>query len=130
MNNRILTILAHKDKFEPGTPASENNIVEAEKTLGLSFSQEYRTYLEKYGSASFFGHILTGISPFPGVNVVEVTLEQREFNPIVPHSMYVIEQLHIDGVVIWQDFSGSIYQTTPGSKPMKICDSLKEYLQI
>ena len=36
--------------------------------------------------------------------------------------------LDIDGVVIWQDGSGKIYQTVPGGGRTFIADSLSEYI--
>ena len=42
---------------------------------------------------------------------------------------YVIEQTHIDGIVIWQSASGAIFQTILGSKTRKIYESLPKYIE-
>ena len=60
----------------------------------------------------------------------DVTKEEREKMPDVPQSWYVIEQAHIDGIVIWQSGDGDIYQTIPGYNPQKIADSLAEYIDM
>lgn len=128
MENLFLKLVEKKEGFEPATPASEDSIAEAEKKLGLFFSQEYKEYLLKHGAISYHGHIFTGISPFPGVDVVAVTTEARQNNPQVPLSYYVIEEAHIDGLIIWQDASGNIFRTIPGYAPSKMCGSLAEYV--
>ena len=129
MDNLFLKLIEQKEGFESATPATEENIAEAEKKLGLSFSQEYKDYLLKYGAISYHGHIFTGISPFPGVDVVAVTLEARQNNPQVPMAYYVIEEAHIDGLIIWQNDSGAVYRTVPGYAPSKMCGSLAEYIE-
>ena len=42
--------------------------------------------------------------------------------------MYVIEELDIDGVTVWQSSDGGIYELIPGSSPEKIAGSIAEYL--
>jgi len=44
--------------------------------------------------------------------------------------MYVVEEVHVDGLVIWQDESGQVYQTIPGSLPQKIANTLSDYLDV
>ncbi len=43
--------------------------------------------------------------------------------------LYVIEQTHIDDIVIWQSEAGEIYQTVGGLKPEKIADGIIDYFQ-
>ena len=58
---------------------SEQEIKEAEKSLGLSFAADYRAYLEKVGLACFGGHELTGLTKIARLDVVAVTKEQRNY---------------------------------------------------
>ena len=109
---------------------SSDKIKEEETILNLSFSEEYKQYLVAFGEASFNGHEFTGITTIERLNVVNVTLEERKNNPKVPSNFYVIEQANIDGIVIWQLETGEIYQTAPNSEPIKLCDSLSEYMDI
>lgn len=129
MRKSFIDMLSQNEKFESGTPATLDSIKKAEDELSLAFSDEYREYLLKYGCASFIGHIFTGISRYPGVSVVSVTEDARLYNPQVSGEFYVIEETHMDGVVIWQKASGEIYQSAPGSGFVKICDSLLEYIE-
>jgi len=45
--------------------------------------------------------------------------------------MYVIEELGVDGIAIWQNSKGEIFQTIPRKevKPEKIYDTFLEYLE-
>lgn len=113
--------------FRSRKPATMEQIENAEDELGVSFANEYKQYLLAYGAASFFGHEFTGISSSSRISVVDITLEERELNN-VSDDLYVVEQTNIDGIVIWQDSKGNIYETQPCSDAKKICNSLSEYI--
>ena len=115
--------------FKSRTPASEEQITEAEQLLGLSFSQEYSDYLAEFGSASIYGHEFTGVCKSARLNVVHVTKAQREFNPDIPLNWYVIEETNVDGITIWQDSDGSIYFKSPNKLAKCIASSFLEYLK-
>lgn len=102
----------------------------AEEILGLRFSQEYREYVQEFGAVSFQGHELTGICNIPYLNVVDVTITEKKLMQIIEPGWYVIEEAHIDGIVIWQDMSGQVYQTSPYGSPIKIANSLIEYIRL
>ena len=119
-----LPLLFFKGKVDLG------EIKKAEKMLKVVFAREYVEYVHEYGFVTYHGHELTGLCQSKRLNVVNVTIEERENNPDVPHNLYVIEQTHIDDIVIWQDESGMIFQTARQGKPRKIEKSLKEYLQL
>ena len=57
--------------------ADSGAITEAEAKLGLSFSKEYRSYLESCSFASVNGHELTGICKWPRLDVVGATRAER-----------------------------------------------------
>lgn len=120
----IEKVLASKDKFISFKPADEKQISEAEKNLGLKFNKEYRRYVKKYGSGSYVGHELTGVTNCPEDDVVELTLQEKELNSDIPQGWYVLELTGIDGKVIWQDEAGNVYLGTE-----KICNSLIEYVE-
>lgn len=103
-------------------------IENAEKVLNVIFSNDYKTYLNEIGLASFENHELTGITKNKNVSVVDCTIENRKLNPNVSNSMYVIEDAHIDGIVFWQNEKGEIYITSYDSKPKLYCKSMLEYL--
>ena len=108
--------------------ASRTEITAAELQLRISFSDEYKDYLSTFGAIMADDIELTGISKAEHRNVVPVTKQEWDLNNNVPHSMYVVENTGIDGVIIWQDASGVIYQTFPNEKPKQIASSLNEYI--
>ena len=109
--------------------ASANWIEVAEKTLGLTFSSDYRECLLEFGAISFGSHELTGFSADQNLDVVETTCRNRKKNNACDN-LYVIEEAHIDGIVIWQNSKGEIFQTVPYGSPQKICNSFVEYLEL
>ena len=109
--------------------AEETLIYQAEETLGLVFAKDYRKYLLEMGEAKANGREFSGICKAKRLHVVDVTREERG-NTAVPDDWYVIEQANIDGIVIWQDGSGTIYQTGPGALQKKLCNSLADYIDM
>ena len=116
--------------FQALSGASQEKIEEAEQALNLSFSDEYREYVSAFGAAVANGHELTGVCASLRLNVVDVTLSERLVNPAAPMNWYVVEQANIDGIVIWQARTGEIWQTMPNAQPIKLCDSLVDYIEL
>ncbi len=44
------------------------------------------------------------------------------------HNMYLVENLAINGIIIWQDESGKIFEGMPSRKTEKLADSLGDYI--
>lgn len=125
--NAIVDFIKQQEDYVCLGHASHNEIEFAESQLNLRFSEEYEAYTAALGVTSFGSHELTGICNIPRLNVVDVTNEARKFNT-VPFTWYVIEATNIDGILIWQDQVGNVYQTAPGSTSTKIASSMLEYL--
>ena len=124
----IVELLKKQPDFYATNGVPEEDIRAAEQMLELEFATDYRSYISTYGVVSFAGHELTGICKSKRLNVVNVTLEER--NNMESHSgWYVLERANIDGIVIWQDSNGSIYQQSPRTSAQKICNSLSEYIE-
>ncbi|MFV8211283.1 SMI1/KNR4 family protein [Streptococcus pluranimalium] len=111
-----------------GGSIKKSLVKEIEKQLNLTFSDEYKTYLYEFGITAILGHELTGISDSNNTNVKDVTEEEWQYNNLVSHSLYVVEKTGIDGIVIWQNQKGEIYQTFQGTSPVKIYNSLYEFI--
>lgn len=108
--------------------ASIEEIESAEKNLNLVFADDYKEYLRRYGSVSCAGHELTGISEDENLDVVKATILNHKRNHIIPETYYTVEDTHIDGIVIWQIESGEIFQADYNMEPVKIHNSLAEYI--
>ena len=111
-------------------PVESDEIDKAEESLGVHFANEYRELISACGAASIDGHEITGICSSKRLNVVQVTTRARIENPAIPCNMYVIEEMHIDGILIWQNESGNIYISKPGADVEKGASSLLEYLKL
>lgn len=127
--SNIIEIIKTLPKMSGYTPASKIEISNAEIQLCLNFAEEYKIYLAEFGEASAKGMELTGIISAEYINVVSATKEKWKLYPQVEHNLYVIEDTLVDGIVIWQDSSGTVYQTTPNSEPVKIAESMAQYLK-
>ena len=125
---KVLEALKAKEDFCSIGFADEKDIVNAEKHLGLKFSKDYKACLKAFGIFSINAHEITGICNSTRLNVVDVTLQEKSLCK-VSKGWYVIEQANMDGIVVWQDENGFVYQSQPNKEPVKIANSLLEYLE-
>lgn len=123
-DSKIISLIKKLPDLDKPKPASIQDIENAEKELGVKFSNEYKECLKEFGYVGAGATELTGI-----YDVVKVTKREWKLNSNVPHNMYAIEAAG-DGIMIWQDASGSIYETlTRSKKPNKIASSLYDYIK-
>jgi hypothetical protein len=127
MSDIVQTIQA-LSQLLPLKPAAAGEIADAEKQLGLRFADEYKEYISTFGAILADDIELTGIAKAKSRNVVSVTMQERKLNPDVPDDYYVIENVGVDGIIIWQNASGSVYRTAPNLAPVEIAPSLAAYL--
>ncbi len=127
MNMKITEVLKEKKNFCSLGQTTEAEILDAEYKLGTKFAKEYAEIIREFGVFSCLGHEFTGICNSKRLNIVDVTLAERELNPNASE-LYVIETATIDSIVIWQSSDGTVYYTKGVSKPKKISESLIEYL--
>lgn len=125
----IVELLNSQSDLIAFSPASQKDIKKAETMLNLKFAKEYKDYIATFGCAIFKGYELTGICDGKRLDVSRVTIDERQHNEFVPNDWYVVETLDIDGIVIWQNEKGEIYQTFPNGDIKKIHNSLCEYIE-
>ena len=125
----IVKLIQSKTDLMIYSPASPELIIQAEKELQVTFSEDYIDYISAFGIAIFEGHELTGICDKKRLDVVRNTKEERALNMFVSKGWYVLENPGIDGIIIWQDGTGKIYQTIPNGQKRLIANSLAEYLR-
>ena len=126
--SKIVDVIKELPELLSTGAASNESIENAEKELGLKFASEYKEYLSVFGSILADNVEITGIAKSPNRNVVSATKREWELNPQVEHNMYVVENLAIDGIIVWQDETGSIYESIPNKKVEKVADSLLDYI--
>ena len=116
--------------FHFAQPADICKIKDAENLLCVKFADDYTKFLQNIGACICFGHEINGLTEKSNLNIIKSTEEQRKLNLSVPSTWYAIEDTHIDGIIIWQDQSGSIYQISPGNLPIKIATGIVQYLNL
>ena len=124
----IVDVINSLPELLPLKAATSMQITDAELQLRVSFSNEYKEYLSTFGAIMADGLELSGIAKSEHRNVVSLTKKEWGLNPKVPHTMYVVENTCIDGIIIWQDTDGRVFQTQPGVEPKQVADSLAEYI--
>jgi hypothetical protein len=120
------------DGFYKLQGASDAQIADAQACLGVTFAPEYMEYLKMYGAVAIDGVMLTGISESSENNVVDVTVEAREFykevyNYDIPANLYVIDDTGADHIMILQDETGIIYELS-GYQLTQVAASLVEFI--
>ena len=108
----------------------EQEIDNADNMIITHFAEDYRSYLKEIGLACFDGHELTGLTKISRLNVVSVTQERRkQFGKMVA-SWYVIEEIGVDGIIIWQSPDGTVYETYPNAEAKRLASSLLNYIKL
>jgi len=125
----IISTIKKLPSMESLTPASDEVIKNAEESLNLKFAGDYKEYLSVFGAAWSDSIAISGIIDDEEYGVVELTNKLRPFHTKIPLNFYVIEDVGVDGLVIWQDESGAIYQSIPNNEPMRLYDNLSDYLE-
>ena len=121
-------IIAKGPCFYRGDGATSLEISNAEKQLGVIFSNEYRDYLRNYSVVCINGHEITGITENEESNVIRATIAGRESADKIDSSWYVVEKANIDGILVWQDETGRVMQTAIGEDPILLAAILAEYI--
>lgn len=125
----IISLIQSIPDYIGGSGVLKTDIEDCEKELDVVFATDYKQYLEEIGLACFDGKELTGICNSERLNVVNVTYEERSKKPTISKSWYVIEQTNFDGIVVWQDNTGKVYQLGQNCKIQHIYDSLYDYIE-
>lgn len=127
--SKIIDVINGLENLLPLKPASVEAVENVEIELALPLAEEYKEYLLKYGAILADDVELTGIAKSKNRDVVQVTQREWSANPKINHNLYVIENIGIDGIVIWQDGAGKIYESSPNKAAKQIANSLAEYLK-
>ena len=124
----MIEFLQSKGELLTGKAVPKEDVEKIEEQLGVSFANDYKKIVSTYGFVCVDGHEITGITNAKRLNVYEVTIKEREKVVCDMAGMYVIEQTHIDDIVIWQSASGGVYQTNGNHEPVKIAEGIINYL--
>ena len=129
MSKQILEVISQLKNMRHLSPATEIEVLNAQIDLGVNFADDYKQYVLAYGVITAKRVEITGVCESKRLNVVDVTISEREINPAIPSNMYVVESTGVEGLVILQNSEGEIFSLVAYGKPKKIFDSLAEYLE-
>lgn len=127
--NELLEYIRSLDKLKSTGSVTSSDVKSAEKDLGLKFANDYVDYVKEFGSIIADGIELTGICKTKSRHVVNATRSEWDLNTNIPHDMYVVEKLGIEGIIILQDSNGSVYEVSPNKKPKRIYSNLLYYIR-
>lgn len=127
--SKIVETIQNLENLISLKPASIEDIENVEIELALPLAKDYKEYLLNFGAIMANDIELTGIAKSKNRNVVEVTKREWSLNRKIKHNLYVVENIGIDGIIIWQDSSGSIYESKPNYEAKKIANNLLEYIK-
>lgn len=128
-NSLINEIKARKGLFRL-IGANDDQIDDAEKILGLNFSEEYKAYLKEFGCISFDSHEFQGLNTSDRLSVVLTTqFEKMSRKNLFPKDMYVVEVINDGDILILQNNDGEIFELQYNGESKKIYSSLNEYLK-
>lgn len=108
---------------------TDEQIKDAEKSLGMKFPQEYIDYVKAYGCISFGSYEWTGLNVKGRLNTVEATQQEMRDNPNFPDKCFVLENTGIDAKYIVVDEDGKVY-LLQGAKRLLLCNSIADYLDM
>lgn len=124
----VKKILSMNDYFAVGG-VDEKTIETAEKELGLSFAFDFKEYLKELGQVIVDGHEFVGLHKSDRLNVVKVTKKAKQKYGDIPADWYVVEDICIDGILVWQSSKGIVYETNMNGESKEIAKSLVEYIE-
>lgn len=127
--DKFIKKLKKMDGFFATGGVDEETVAAMEEELGLSFADDYRNYLKECGQAIADGHELTGSHKSARLNVVSITQKYRKKYNEIPDDWYIVEDLGIDGIMIWQSEDGTVYETNSACEANEIAESLAEYME-
>jgi hypothetical protein len=127
--SRIVDVIKNLENLLPLKPATAEDIGNVEIELALPLAEEYKEYVQTYGAIMADDVEFTGIAKSKNRDVVQVTQREWAANSKIKHNLYVVENVGIEGIIIWQDGSGKIYESRPNHGATQIADSLAEYLE-
>ena len=127
--SRIIEVIEKQENLLALKPATKEDIDNIEIELALPLADEYKEYLLKYGAILADNVELTGVAKSKNRDVIQVTQREWAANSKIKHNMYVVENIGIDGIIIWQDGTGKIYESRPNYGTTQIAESLAEYIE-
>ncbi|MCW9699522.1 MULTISPECIES: SMI1/KNR4 family protein [unclassified Avibacterium] len=119
-------------------PANENEILSAERQLGIKFSSEYRDFLSSFGILSYNSDEIygLGVSTDYYLNILNLLKEFKEYNVNIPNNhiplldigdgQYYIYDNNDGKIYVWSASSNSIIKNKQNSLTEFLLDILEQ----
>ena len=130
MSSKFVKCIKEYDDFMAIGGVDNSVIEQVEQAMGLKFADDYRDYLKECGQAIVDGHEFTGIHKSERLNVEKVTQKARKQFQDIASDWYVIEDLGIDRILVWQSSSGTVYESNDHGITEEVSKSLFEYMKL
>lgn len=127
--SKIIDVINGLENLLSLKQATIEDVDNIEIELALPLAEEYKEYLLKYGAIMADDVELTGVSKSKNRDVIQVTQREWAANNKIKRNLYVVENMGIEGIIIWQDSTGKIYESKPNQGAKQIADSLAAYLR-
>lgn len=111
---KLKQLFENKNVFSTGG-VSVSEVEKAEKELAVSFPEEYKELLVEYGAISVGTHEIAALGVEGYLNVVNLTIEERQLAPNNDLEEYIIIQnIGSEGMLIVLDSEGTVYEYATG----------------
>lgn len=87
----------------------KKKIIKAEEELNLVFAEDYKKYLRNFDFVQSDIIAISGRADGEKCNVIALTKKLKQIYKNISDDFYVIEDVGVDGLVIWQDSLEFIY---------------------
>jgi hypothetical protein len=109
---------------------NQEQIENAETQLGFTFPDVYKNFLINFGALSFSNHNIFGICENNKLNTVHITLDERKHTSSFPADSLVLDYTGKLHNMILLNSEEKVLAFTYGKKPVEVCNSLQEYLEL
>lgn len=118
------------DLYKKGKGATDKEIKDAEKELGIKFPKQYVEFLKAFGYISFDSHEIFGIGDSWTTSTVKNTKREREVNENYPDGYFIIENLGIEGIFTVMNQAGRAFRmfTENNCKLKLYANSFSEFI--
>ena len=121
----VVNRIKHKDNLGN---CSLEDIKAAEQALGLKFAGEYIELLTNFGTLTTDYLDISSTLKDPFYDVTHLTKDVRNRHKGLPNDLYVVYDVHIDGIVILQNASGKVFSIDETGSLMEAYDSLAAFI--
>ena len=108
---------------------SMEQVLEAQKALGIIFPDEYIDYVTAFGCIDFGATEWTGLNINGRLNTVEATKREMSVNKYFPKGYFVLENTGLDARQIIVNEKGEVFMLQY-DKLTFLCKSISEYLDM